>query len=48
MQNLPQALVRMIWPVQCPAATGAAGVLQRVLPALWAGSWQEVNRGVPS
>lgn len=47
MQNLPHALI-LTWPAQCPAAPGAAGLLQRVLPALWAGSRQEVNRGVPS
>lgn len=47
MQNIPHAVI-LIWPVQCPAAPGAAAELQGVLPALWAGSWQEVNRGVPS
>lgn len=30
----PFALI-LLWPVQCPAAPGAAGVFQRVLPALW-------------
>lgn len=30
MQNLPHALL-LLWPVQCPAAPGAAGLLQRVL-----------------